>query len=577
MAEPPSFSVLIPSYQRRDTVAAAVESLGQVGYDGKLEVIVVVDGSTDGTAKRLLAIQAPFPLRVIEQPNRGAAHARNRAAAEARHDILLFLDDDMMCDPDMIAEHARFLLAGADAVVGDVLLDPRSPAGFMSDSNEAWLLRRGGPLTMFDVWTGQLSVRRAIFEQLGGFDEAYTNETAFANEDADLGIRLLRGYDVRHNPAAISYQRYVVGPRELIRRAPLRAAGDVRLARKHPSVIRALFEARGISRWATRYVFGPISAIPCLPRLWAALAIPVAEIALKTPFRSSRTVSRFFLGARAALYWAALRRLGWYPLSDRLLALGYHAIQDWQDDPVLNRYAVPRPVFLDHLRSLARRGFCFVSPETVERYLVDDGPLPRRAVLLTFDDCYADLPQVARDILEPRGIPALAFAVTALKSGTNEWDQHHGGPAHGLLEPHALRQLPALGVEVGAHSRTHRSLISLTEEERQSEVVGSADDLERLGLPRPRYFAFPYGDVDEVAQAAVREAGYVAAFGIEGAWIEKGSDRFNLPRVIVHATDRGRRFHLRTAAPALYEQLDRVRANVKAKFSKAAAMLHAKR
>ncbi|HEX8840103.1 MAG TPA: glycosyltransferase family A protein, partial [Sphingomicrobium sp.] len=193
-AELPSFSVLIPTFQRREVVCAAVRALAGARYDGNVEVIVVVDGSTDGTAQALSQLSVPFPLRVIEQSNAGAAHARNRAAAEARHDILLFLDDDMLCAPDMLAEHARMLLAGADAVVGDVLRDPGSPAGFMSDSNEAWLKRRGGPLTLFDVWTGQLSVRSTVFRAVGGFDEGYTGETAFANEDADLGIRLLARY-----------------------------------------------------------------------------------------------------------------------------------------------------------------------------------------------------------------------------------------------------------------------------------------------------------------------------------------------------------------------------------------------
>src|SRR5260221_1532820 len=157
MSRLPSFSILIPTYQRRDTVAAAVEALGHARYDGKLEAIVVVDGSTDGTAERLARMNLPFPLRVIEQANCGAAHARNRAAAEARHDILLFLDDDMLCDPDMIAEHARFHLDGAHAVVGDALRDPGSPLGFMSDSNAAWLERRGGPLHTLECSTGQAS------------------------------------------------------------------------------------------------------------------------------------------------------------------------------------------------------------------------------------------------------------------------------------------------------------------------------------------------------------------------------------------------------------------------------------
>jgi glycosyltransferase involved in cell wall biosynthesis/peptidoglycan/xylan/chitin deacetylase (PgdA/CDA1 family) len=554
-----------------------VVALTRSNYDGKVEVIVVVDGSTDGTADALREMQAPFPLRVIEQPNRGAAAARNRGAAEARHDTLLFLDDDMLCAPDMLGEHARLYLDGADAVVGDARRDPGSPPGFMSDSNEAWLRRRGGPLTLFDIWTGQLSVRRAVFEEIGGFDESYTAPSAFANEDADLGIRLLGRYDVRHNPAAISYQRYVVSPRELIRRAPLRAVGDVRLANKHPEVARSLFEARGVSRLSTRYVFGPLSAIPILPWLWAAIAIPLAEVGLKTWLRSNRTLSRFFLGARATLYWAALRRLGWYPLSDRLLVLGYHAVQDWTDDPTLGRYAVPREMFLEHLEFLARRGFTFVTPDVAAAYITGRAPLPRRAVLLTFDDCYADLASVARDILHPRGIPALAFAVTSVEAATNEWDRPHGGPPRGLLEPEELKQLASLGVEVGSHSRTHRSLVGLGEKERREETWGSANDIEALGLPRPRFFAHPYGEVDEEARTAVRDAGFIGAFGIGEAWIGGGSNAFELPRIIVHASDRGWRFHLRTSAPAVFQRLDLAQARWRTKFKGTLAILSGKR
>src|SRR5437868_13963442 len=122
----PSFSVLIPTFQRRDLVCAAVEALAKARYGGDVEAIIVVDGSTDGTAQSLAQLRLPFPLRIIEQANCGAAHARNRGAAEATHDILLFLDDDMLCAPDLLTEHARFHLAGAQAVVGDVLRYPAS-------------------------------------------------------------------------------------------------------------------------------------------------------------------------------------------------------------------------------------------------------------------------------------------------------------------------------------------------------------------------------------------------------------------------------------------------------------------
>lgn len=552
-------------------VQASVQALADARYAGELEIIVVIDGSTDGTAHALAQLSLAVPLRMVEQPNRGAANARNRAAAEATHDILLFLDDDMLCARDVIEEHARFHLAGADAVVGDVRRDPASPPGFMADSNEAWLRRsHNGPLTLFDVWTGQLSIRRTVFEELGGFDERFTDQSAFANEDADLGIRLLARYDVRHNPAAISFQRYVVSPRELIRRAPLRAAGDVRLAAKHPQIVRSLFEARGISRWSTRFIFGPVSAVPLVPALWAALATPIANIGLRTPFRSSRTLSRFFLGARAALYWSALRRLGWYPLSTRVLVLGYHAVQDWSDNPALRRYAVPRKLFLEHLVSLSRRGFCFISPELFARYLIAEAPVPRRSVLLNFDDCYEDLPEVARDILQPRNIEAVAFAVTGLKTATNEWDRQDGSPARRLLQAAGLKHMQRFGVEIGAHSRTHRSLAGLGLQDLRNEIDGSAEDIEALDLPRARFFAYPFGDADENAREAVRAAGYRAAFGIRNGFVDPDSNRFDLERVIVHASDRGWRFHLRTEVPKLFERLDTAQATLRSMFAKVA-------
>jgi glycosyltransferase involved in cell wall biosynthesis/peptidoglycan/xylan/chitin deacetylase (PgdA/CDA1 family) len=550
----PSFSVVIPTYQRREVVCEAVRKLSRAEFPGAVELIVVIDGSTDGTAETLRSISLPFSAKFIEQPNMGAAAARNRGAAEATNDVILFLDDDMMCDPALLREHGRLYESGADAVIGDTPIDPASGGGFLVESVGRWIAstRVRTPLSPFDIFTGQLSVRRSVFEQLGGFDAEFTAGLAFGSEDADFGARLLAGHDVRHNAKAISLQRYVVGPRDYLARSRRAAAAHIRFVRKHPELARELFERKGYGRPLTRWLFLPLSRVPGLPDLVAALALGLAEAGLRGPFRSNRILARFFSGACSLAYWTTLRRSGWLPFSNRLLVLCYHAIRDQSDDPVLAPYGVPPDEFTRQLDSLAARGFTFVTPNQLRAFLNSGAPLPRRPALLTFDDGFAELIDVANEILRPREIEAISFVVT--KPASNEWDQAYGARPMKLMTPEQRKELAALGVEIGSHSRSHRELGLLDAVERRAEIDGSFDD-----LIRPHFFAYPFGAVDALSSACVRDAGFVGAFGLRQRRLTRSCDRFDLPRVIILAEDRGWRFRAKTAAPRLFGLYTRVR------------------
>src|SRR4051812_1096040 len=109
-----------------------MRALCALDYSGPLEIIVVVDGSSDGTEAALSLIACPFPRKLIVQPNLGLAAARNRGAAEATGDIILFLDDDMMAAPDLVRQHVRSHGDGAKVVMGDIPVDPASPDGFLT-------------------------------------------------------------------------------------------------------------------------------------------------------------------------------------------------------------------------------------------------------------------------------------------------------------------------------------------------------------------------------------------------------------------------------------------------------------
>jgi glycosyltransferase involved in cell wall biosynthesis len=314
----PFFSIIVPTYERRGMVCEAVRALGRLSYEGPIEIIVVVDGSRDGTAAALKQVDCPFPLQVIEQGNSGQAAARNRGAAEAAGEFLLFLDDDMICEPDLVRQHARSHQAGADAVTGEIPLHPDSHQDLVTKALEraaSW--KRAGPISAFDVYSGNLSVRREVFRSIGGFDEAFTAR-GYGGEDLDLGLRLMGSYDLRHNGAAVAWQKSLIGPFEHMRRARRIAASDLRLIAKHPGITAELLENRGAPT-ATQTSLGfRLSRVPLLPGLAGMAVGMLAKIARRTPFRSHRLLARLYFTARTASYWSAFQtRAGKLILSDR--------------------------------------------------------------------------------------------------------------------------------------------------------------------------------------------------------------------------------------------------------------------
>ena len=181
-ATPFRFSIIVPTYDRRDILLDTVASVAATTRPWPCELIVVIDGSRDGSAEALRELVLPLPIKVIDQPNRGAAAARNAGAAVARGRYLLFLDDDMIVEPDLLLQHDR-TLEDADAVVGHIQIDRRSPANILTRGVERWATERrlrldqsGGQLGIEDFLTGQLSVRTEWFARVSGFDGALTAE-----------------------------------------------------------------------------------------------------------------------------------------------------------------------------------------------------------------------------------------------------------------------------------------------------------------------------------------------------------------------------------------------------------------
>lgn len=164
------------------------------------ELILVDDGSTDGSLEELESLPpAPFPVRVLRQANAGQSAARNAAAREATGDYLAFIDQDDHWHPRHLEKLIAPLAANPDAGWAYCDFDEMDLAGNLVTRAFIKTLGVHHPKrTIYECVAGDLMVlpsasvmRRAAFEQSGGFDE-----TLCGYEDDDLFVRFFRlGWD----------------------------------------------------------------------------------------------------------------------------------------------------------------------------------------------------------------------------------------------------------------------------------------------------------------------------------------------------------------------------------------------
>jgi glycosyltransferase involved in cell wall biosynthesis len=545
------FSIVIPTYQRRELVLRNVRALDRQRFRD-FEAILVDDGSGDGTAAALRSLDLTFPLTVIDQPNHGAAEARNVGARAATGELLLFLDDDMEADPALLAEHDRCHREGGDLVVGHMPVHPDSPPGLLSwgvgywgDSRKERLVSSHGEIGLDDLLTGQISIAREDFFRLGGFDTTFTREGLFGGEDIDFGYRALKaGLKPVFDPDAVSYQHYAVDAADYLRRARETGRSEEELVLKHPEQRGRFDAAPAFHTRRSRWLLGPLSAAP----LWASRPLRSLVIRLVRSGRRDALTRRLFFGLRTMEHRRGARLARRQLSTGSATVLAFHAVSDLSADPVLAQYGVTPQRLGEYLDALIRRGWNFIGLDQLISALDGRVSLPPRAALVTFDDCYIDLLDSGCDVLAERGVPAVAFAVAGLTGKTNEWDRPLGAREMRLLDAEGLRQVAARGVEIGSHAMTHRPLAKLDPEEATKEASESAAQLEALGLPRPRALSYPHGESSPAVEAAVREAGYALAFTVTPGVASVGADRWALPRVEVLASDSPRGLRLKLAS-----------------------------
>jgi glycosyltransferase involved in cell wall biosynthesis len=258
-------SIVIPTHNRKISLRRTLNALCVQTYPLKhIEVVVVADGCTDQTLGMLQTFRAPFAFNVLDQPCQGPAGARNHGAANAKGNLILFLDDDVEPSPMLVESHASAHLKRP----GCVVIGPY-PLVFQNNSfihleHQNWwgdfFLDLGNPGHRYrysDLLSGNLSLETELFFSMGGFDSTFQ-----CHEDYEFGIRLIKA-GVQFVFAAEAVGKHY-GPTDLsntLLRKYQEGQADVLMLRRYPEIFSTLplysFEPAGsfLSRILKSFAF----------------------------------------------------------------------------------------------------------------------------------------------------------------------------------------------------------------------------------------------------------------------------------------------------------------------------------
>jgi peptidoglycan/xylan/chitin deacetylase (PgdA/CDA1 family) len=193
--------------------------------------------------------------------------------------------------------------------------------------------------------------------------------------------------------------------------------------------------------------------------------------------------------------------------------------------------------FISQVDFLIGRGYRFINEEQFLETLDGVRAGDAREILLTFDDGYRELLDVALPALEERSVPALIFLVSSYVGRENEWELGLPGRRFEHLSWDEIEDLAARGFSFGSHTCNHKDLVRITPDEVRLEMRASKAEIEeRLGCD-VRSISYPFGRTNRIIAREAQAAGYRAAFSLYPKGPNDPIDRYVLRREGVYIID----------------------------------------
>ena len=216
----------------------------------------------------------------------------------------------------------------------------------------------------------------------------------------------------------------------------------------------------------------------------------------------------------------------------KILVLNYHQVQNSH-----HSLAMPIADFDAQMEYLSSHGYVTITPDELYSGLNGELELPKKPVLITFDDGYADNYTNAFPILKYYGMRATIFVIPAFV-----------GKYKNYLTWEEMREMQDSGISIQSHTLNHYKLEELPDDEIRSELLNSKQILEEnLGQP-VEFLAYPTGTYNLHIAGIAKAVGYKGAYTIKYGNVDLGSNLFALERVPI--------FHTANSMKDFYERID---------------------
>ncbi|MCF7802583.1 MAG: polysaccharide deacetylase family protein [Candidatus Marinimicrobia bacterium] len=190
--------------------------------------------------------------------------------------------------------------------------------------------------------------------------------------------------------------------------------------------------------------------------------------------------------------------------------------------------------FRYHLEILEMFGYTPITLHDYQLYLQGEVHLPRKPIIITFDDGYLDTFNLAYPALHERGMTAVFFVLGDRTLEWNEWDADISIEPAPLMDDDLIRELHQQGFEIGSHTLSHPDLTRVPEWEAWREIGQSKSNLtELLGEPI-HSFSYPYSSVDDKIRSFARTIGYSFACSVYTGPPEFGKEPHEIRRIEIH-------------------------------------------